>query len=204
MAYHAHGFVDGAYLRQLALSADCDLVNPRQLVRNIVQDNRLQMWARFDVSERTTVLTRVTYYDASPEEESEIPAGLVAYWNAVELLPSTDLGFGTLRGRSRRRPRRQKGVDTLLAVDMLVGAFTDIFSVAILVTGDADFVPVVNEVRRRGVAVAVAAEASTLAEDLKRSADLYLAIGPQLEASKFPPMKGDPDQWNARTVMGVA
>jgi len=38
----------------------------------------------------------------------------------------------------------------------MVGSFTNLFHVAILVTGDSDFVSVVNEVRRRGVMVVVA------------------------------------------------
>jgi uncharacterized LabA/DUF88 family protein len=63
---------------------------------------------------------------------------------------------------------------------MLVGAFTGLFSVAVLVAGDADFVPVVNEVKRRGVMVVVAAAPSdgSLSDDLKRAADRFYAIEP--------------------------
>lgn len=41
---------------------------------------------------------------------------------------------------------------------MLVSAFTENYSTAVLVTGDADFVPVVEEVKRRGPTVVVATE----------------------------------------------
>lgn len=47
----------------------------------------------------------------------------------------------------------EKGVDTLLAVDMLSMAYKSAYDVAILVTADADFVPVVNEVKSFGKCV---------------------------------------------------
>jgi len=45
---------------------------------------------------------------------------LKAYWKYVERQADTHLRFGEVRGRKRRQ---QKGVDVLLAGDMLVGAF---------------------------------------------------------------------------------
>ena len=89
------------------------------------------------------------------------------YWRAIKLLPDTQIGFGALRGR----PRRQKRVDGLIAVDMMVGAFTNLFEVAILIAGDSDFVPVVDEVRRRGIMVVVAGVQESLAAELGRAAD---------------------------------
>ncbi len=68
----------------------------------------------------------------------------------------------------------------MIAVDMLVGAFTNIFSVAILVAGDADYVPVVNEVRRRGVMVVGAGnedcKQACVSDELKRAADRFFPI----------------------------
>ena len=58
---------------------------------------------------------RVTYYDAMPDDGEE--ADLQKYWDAVELLEDVHLGFGALTGLKKRV--RQKGVDALIAVDML-------------------------------------------------------------------------------------
>src|SRR5947208_2203689 len=157
MPYHAHGFVDGAYLRKLAEKFLVPLVDPRTLVSNVVNSPEVQSWGVLPHTRGDVCLTRVVYYDARPEEDGEVEKEFRDYWDAVELLPDTELGFGSLRGGTKRKPPRQKGVDTLLAVDMLVGAFTGIYSIGILVSNDADFVPVVNEVRRRGVMVVVAA-----------------------------------------------
>lgn len=141
------------------------------------------------------MLARVIYYDGRPDEEAELSSDLRDYWDAIELLSDTELGFGSTRRGTRRRPPRQKGVDTLIAVDMLVGAFTQLFPVAILIAGDADFVPVVNEVRRRGVMVVVAADEQSVSDDLRRAADRFIAIGSNLEATRFPPFSYQGREW---------
>src|SRR5688500_6189105 len=180
--YHAHAFVDGAYLRQLARAAGLPLANPRLLANNVAFDNRLQSWGAVESAGRTTALTRVVYYDARPDDDAEAPTELREYWSEIELLNDTELGFGSLRGGTKRRPPRQKAVDTLIAVDMLVGAFSRLFQVAILIAGDADFVPLVNEVRRQGIMVAVAASETSMSQDLRRSADRFFPVGPGLDA----------------------
>ena len=174
--YQAHAFLDGGYLRELARERGLELIDPLRLSRQIVEHEDVQQWAQGS-GERTTALTRITYYDGWPGEE--VAPELKEYWEAIELLPDTHLGFGSVRGRlGRRRPRQQKGVDTLIAVDMLVGAFTEIASVAVLVSGDADFVPVVEEVRRRGIKVILAAaDDRSLASELRRAADRFIPIG---------------------------
>ena len=69
---------------------------------------------------------------------------------------------------------RQKAVDTLLVTDLLVGIFTNLFEIAILLGGDQDFVPAVIEAKRRGVMVVVMAEERSLGDDLRRAADRVL------------------------------
>jgi uncharacterized LabA/DUF88 family protein len=92
----------------------------------------------------------------------------------VELLDDVQLGFGGLRGLAKKV--RQKGVDTLIAVDMVVGAFSGVFDIAILVAGDADFVPVVEGVKKHGVMVTDVATSRTLSDELRRGADRYVEI----------------------------
>ncbi len=173
MPYHVHAFVDGGYLAKLAQERKVPLPDPRHLAEQIL---RAEFYV---IGDTPTVLTRVTYYDASPQDPvTETPESRLSYWEAVEALPDTALGFGFLRARRGREPR-QKAVDTLMAVDMVVGAFTGIFSVALLIAGDSDFVPVVDEVRRRGVLVLLAADRSSVNEELLRSVDRFVPIGPE-------------------------
>jgi uncharacterized LabA/DUF88 family protein len=182
MTFLAHGFVDGKYLRMVSERAKLPFRNPQQLVSRIVASPEIQSWSTPYFGAKDILLTRTTYYDGRPDDDSEITDDLRQYWNAIELLSDTQLGFGSVRGGTKTRPPRQKGVDTLIAVDMLVGAFTNLFSVSVLVAGDADFVPVVNEVKRRGVMVVIAAAVAdkSLSEDLKRSADRFFEILPLL------------------------
>lgn len=186
----AHGFVDGGYLRFRAQDAKRSLLNPRILVQ-YVADTQGYTWSK------TLRLERVTYYDAIPDNESELSHNLKDYWDAVELLPDTQLGFGSLRGGTRKKPKRQKGVDTLIAVDMLVGVFTGVYSTAVLVAGDADFVPVINEVQRRGAKVIVAGVEASVSSDLRRAADRFVDLDSNLDVQKFPPLKVNGREWKA-------
>jgi len=195
-----YAFMDGGYLRESAHDFGQCLVDPRKLAVRIVETVEVQTWAANPGTTFNSVLARVTYYDALPDETdpNETPdakaakaAELKDYWRAVELLPDTHLGFGKLVGTGQRL--RQKAVDTLLATDMLVGAFSGLFDIALLVTGDADFVPVVEEVKRRGVmvVVAVAKTGQSVSDDLIRVADRYV----DLTANQWHEMKADERTW---------
>lgn len=189
MSHLAYVFIDGGYLRRLAWDRNRPLYEPRKMAELLVKRQVIQSWTAIEGSLFNVRLARVIYYDAKPADGDEgRDQELADYWDAIELLPDTELGFGSVRGR----PPRQKAVDTLIAVDLLVGAFTNLFSVALLVTGDSDFVPVVDEARRRGVMVAVAAEEKSLAEDLRRAADRFVLINP---TDEFPPMKVNDRDW---------
>ncbi|RPI74948.1 MAG: NYN domain-containing protein [Desulfobacteraceae bacterium] len=174
--YHAHAFVDGGFLRVLAKEAfNGKYINPSQLSEKAVHS--IAHWGGTSM-EKSVALTRVIYYDAKPEKDEDLDSRLSKYWAAVELLPYTELGFGTQRLGTKKKPSSQKGVDTLMAVDMVVGAFSGIYQVAILIAEDSDFVPVINEIRRRGVMVEVVGREDRIADDLLRSADRFFPINP--------------------------
>jgi uncharacterized LabA/DUF88 family protein len=189
-------FVDGAYLRRLADNAQADWVDPQRLAGNVCYHNEVTSMGNLRRNRSELSLYRVAYYDAIPEDETQVSEDLADYWRAVELLPDTHLGFGTVRG-TRPKSRRQKGVDTLIAVDMIVGSFDKIFDVAILFAGDADFVPVLREVHRRGVLTVVASDRESTADDLIRSADRFVPIGPRI-IDWFPSLRVGDRVWPAR------
>ncbi len=172
-----HVFIDGAYLRVEAENRwQTTNVHPLNLANQMVGHPAVQGWASDHTTGRWNALMgRVTYYDALPDDDEE--SERQEYWDAIELLPDVHLGFGGLTGLKRKR--RQKGVDTLIAVDMLVGAFSELFDIAVLVAGDADFTPVVEEVRRRGVMVVIAGVDGSVSDDLRRVADRYIEIDSQ-------------------------
>ncbi len=161
-------------------------MNPRSLAGVIVGSDKVQ---RLLCQNRDTIigLTRVTYYDGRPEADEE-KKHLAEYWDAVQKLSVTHLGFGTVRRGGRRRGPEQKGVDTLIAVDMVVGAFTKIFDMAILIAGDGDFVPVLEEVGRRGIITVVGGHTSSVSDDLLRACDLFVPIDPPTPSEHWYPL----------------
>ena len=177
----AYVFIDGGYLRAVGRDNGCAFPNPSGLAKRIVAGSIVQSWSANPTSQVNTFHGRTAFYDALPE--SDVDPNLDEYWRAIEIQDDMHLGFGALQGL-KRKPR-QKGVDVQLAVDMLVGAFEEAYDVAVLLAGDADFVPVVEEVKRHGVLVVVAAEPRSMSENLRRAADRHVMI----------PIPGDKNAW---------
>ena len=78
----------------------------------------------------------------------------------------------------KEKGKKSKGVDISLARDFLAHAYRDNFDAAVLVAGDADFVPLVDEVKRLGKQVFVLFFAQQgLGIELKRHADAFFDFG---------------------------
>lgn len=172
-AYRAQAFVDGGYLRLLAKALGKPLPSAHRLCSSALHLGLPGRW----LGRRGVELTRVNVYDASPDEEPT--EDLRAYWEALEHEVDTRMGWGYLR-RSKKLGREQKGVDVLLAIEMMVGAVDNAYDVGLLVAVDGDFVPLLEEIRRRGKRVALAASVvkgtPPLSPDLRRNCDLFISI----------------------------
>ena len=73
----------------------------------------------------------------------------------------------------RPRGRRSKRVDISLATEMLLQGTRDNYDVAVLVTGDEDFVPVVEAVKSLGKIVVLWSFSEGLSTALRRAADHF-------------------------------
>lgn len=211
---NSYCFVDGGHLRAVSKRTGKPLVNPRTLAARIAYSELVQHWrtaqgsgapgAFVGATHVRIGLDRVIYYDGRPDGGAN-PL-IEEYWKAIELLPDTEIGFGAVRFRGKER--QQKRVDSLIAVDMLEGAFNRLFKVAILIAADSDFVPVVEAVRRRGV-MAVVAASEPLADELRRVADRVWLIDPNGPSAEFPPLwRPDNQVWferqDAKVELGTA
>ena len=67
----------------------------------------------------------------------------------------------------------QKEVDVAMAVQMVVHAFKDNYDVAIVVSGDRDFIPAIQEVQAAGKRVEVAAFKTSKSDEMERQADVF-------------------------------
>jgi uncharacterized LabA/DUF88 family protein len=70
----------------------------------------------------------------------------------------------------------EKGVDILIATDMLTNALNDCYDTAILVSGDGDFAPVLDEIAHSGKQIENAAFSSCRSDALISAADLFIEL----------------------------
>lgn len=73
----------------------------------------------------------------------------------------------------------EKGLDILIATDMLAAALNNCYDTAILVSGDGDFVPVLDEVKRAGKQVENATFSSLRSDALINASDLFIELTPE-------------------------
>ncbi len=76
---------------------------------------------------------------------------------------------------SKKRKLAEKGVDTLLTMDLMLEPFKENVKKIIVVTGDSDFVPVLDYVRSKGVKITLCSTIHT-AEPLLKACDRHLML----------------------------
>ena len=88
-----------------------------------------------------------------------------------------DLGFQAEIFKKPKGQDKAKGVDIALSKDFLSHAFRDNYDVAVLVAGDGDYVPLIDEVKRLGKVVYVSFfRASGLNADLRLASDMFFEM----------------------------
>ena len=87
-----------------------------------------------------------------------------------------DRGFEAPRVFHRDKKRGSKQVDISLTTEMLTHAHRKHYDVAILIAGDADYVPLVRAVKAEGARVHLWAFSSGLSPKLKLEADYFASL----------------------------
>ena len=107
---------------------------------------------------------RSSYYTSLVGSHDKINAVKEALWA---------MGFQPEVFKKIRPEQKAKGVDIALTKDMLSHAFLGNYEVALLVAGDGDYVPLVEEVKRLGKRVHLCFfdRGSGLCQDLKLASD---------------------------------
>jgi len=157
-------FIDGEYLRQRHREAMQEFFGV---------DGELELSPMMEQARAS----RAYFYDAidytrrTHESEKEWEARVLSqdqFFAYVRSLYGFHVRPGSVRSGKRRE---QKEVDVLLAVDMLTQGFKGSMGKAVLVAGDVDFRPVVEELVRHGVFVEVWYHRSSFAQELPGAAD---------------------------------
>lgn len=151
---------------------------------------------------------KVFYYDSVPEQEkgesTEDYKARVArqeeLFRGLKRAHGTHVREGVLAGGKKTR---QKQVDILLAVDAMTHAVRDNMKTAVLLTGDQDFLPLVEALVGLGKFVVLWGDRRATSGALADSADTYVPMGlaayhrmaVQSERDRLPlPMGGSVDR----------
>lgn len=130
---------------------------------------------------------RLYWYDGAYEASHDQHPAQMKFFHSIERTPGIQLRLGHLVERSGHQI--QKGVDTLLTLDLVRLAGRSAFSTAILVVNDRDFAGAITAAQDFGVRVLIATPSQqTVAEELTRLADdvIFISKG---ELTKMLPLR---------------
>lgn len=153
-------FIDASYLKiQLKNRFENDMIDYDLLINILIQ----KLPPNFISFE----LIRIYYYDAS---YNTISINNV-YLNSIKKIEGYEDRLGTLKLSKREKGLKQKGVDTLIAIDMLSKAYQDQYDIAFLIAGDEDFSPVIDYVKNTGKRIYGIYFDKTISSNLKEKLD---------------------------------
>ena len=160
-------FVDGQYVRAELRQGDrpdeFDPWKPAALVQNI------------NIAGANLVVSRIFYYDAVDEGAAPDQVERQRWYLArLQQMQDTHVVEGLVR--KGKRKSEQKGVDVQLAVDALQAANRGAVGAIALMSGDADFVPLVRAIRDVGPHVIVIAFKESLSNELRAAADRAIIL----------------------------
>jgi uncharacterized LabA/DUF88 family protein len=136
-------FIDGGYLRegfkQIYGNAEINFPGLFVLLKNLGFEER-----------RHPEVIRAYYYDAEVDPIDDVAEfkKQKEYFSNIEKHAVYEVKLARLKrtGKTKKR-RKQKGVDVMLAVDMITKAFMNHYDIAILLAGDDDFLDLVKAVK---------------------------------------------------------
>lgn len=138
------------------------------------------VWEPTSVFVGLNVVLRATYYtyvQGSTEATNDVEKKIKELYFINYRPPGTNFGHlpSTLTPCvfSKPKNRKAKGVDIQLTVDILTHAYQDNCDTVYLMSGDGDYVPVLEEVQRLGKQVFISAFSSGLSPKLRLMADSF-------------------------------
>ena len=99
------------------------------------------------------------------------------FFNELRKIPDFNVVLCKLRKHKREKGNfvfDVKGDDVHLAVDLVSGAYEDLYDTAIIVSGDEDFVPAIKKVQKLGKKIVNAYFKSSSSASLKKTCDDFI------------------------------
>jgi uncharacterized LabA/DUF88 family protein len=124
------------------------------------------------VGKRT--LFRAYYYNAilTEDYDNELREGQMRFFESVRRIPYVSVQLGKLHKRTDGT-LVEKGIDVAIAVDSLALAYEDAYDIAIIVSGDSDYLSLVEALQRKGKHVECAMFRTQSAGELMEYVDVF-------------------------------
>ena len=165
-------FIDGGYIDHMNRHGFPGMADYRKLIQFVTKDEG--------------ELTFAGYYDCMPyqtqnptEEEKRLYSRKRRFIQTLSKLPRMTVRLGKTQMRDGKSPV-QKRVDVLLALDVARAAWKGEVDTVILIAGDSDFVPVLDEAKLCGVKTVLYYYCPAFNNDLIRSASEAHEITPDV------------------------
>ncbi len=131
-----------------------------------------------DILKKDRWLLRAYFYTGVPSGDlpKEIREQLKKQQGFLNELQNLGIKVKTIPLKKTPEGYIEKGIDILIATDMISLAFKDGYDTAILVSGDSDFVPVVEKIQELGKRVETAAFKKTSSYELRRVSDEFILL----------------------------
>ncbi|MBO8181482.1 MAG: NYN domain-containing protein [Archaeoglobus sp.] len=148
-------FIDGSNLFYACKRFSSGFKVDYEKLRNILADGRK--------------LIRVYYYGLFNPFDGKVKERQMKFFHALQ-----EMGFEVVYKPLRKRSDNM--VEIALAVDLLSLGYKKAYDIAVLVTGDGDFVRAVEVIKSRGLRVEVAMFESATNPELRRKADKFISL----------------------------
>lgn len=120
-------------------------------MRENLQSTRVNLSEFIKQMQKDRRLVRTYYYNAPLTEDydEELREGQGRFFESLRRIPYVTVRLGRLHRRNDGS-LVEKGIDVSIAVESLALAYEDAYDTAVLVSGDGDYVELVEAIKRRG------------------------------------------------------
>lgn len=172
------GFIDG---ENLVLRYQHIVGKGRTPAPGVIHEKDLYIWHPKITNQYFMDIVRLSYYQTVVGDHPKVEQACEDIGNVhYSFNPRAgEAGDGFLRPRvfkKEAKSSKTKSVDINLTVDMLRHAGDPQFDILLLASGDGDYLPLVEEVARKGKQVWLAAFTDGLSRRLRHAADEFMSL----------------------------
>jgi uncharacterized LabA/DUF88 family protein len=118
-----------------------------------------------------------TYFYSSTAQPQDIRSKTEQFWHQKMLAAHAQLMHHGVKVTNKlRQKNKEKGVDVALVTDFLMLGMRGAFDVAIIVSGDQDYVNAIEAVQSMGKVVIVACFENSFPDEMYRHVDRYIRL----------------------------